>query len=168
MRNTSLAFQTEQFTDALWRLFRIKQNLIAVLPEDLASIKGRLGDIQFESGSKRGSDYSSFYRVGVHLSQQGEPVTMSDLCGASSIPPSTATRIVDWLVENGHAERFSDPEDRRIVRVKLTKEGQELYRAIDDFISQRVELILHQFTEKEREELIRLLGKLVEAIDRIA
>ncbi len=167
MKNTSMDFQTEQFADALRRLFRVKQNLIAVLPEDLASIKARLGDVQFESGSKRGSDYSSIYRVGVLLSQQREPVTMSDLCEAFRIPPSTATRIVDWLVENDHAERFSDPEDRRIVRVKLTEAGRELYQAINDFISQRVELILHQFTEKEREELIRLLWKLVEALDRI-
>ncbi len=136
-----------------------------MLPEDIANIKTRLGGVQFESGSRRGSDYSSFYQVGILLLMQRKPITMTELCEASGIPPSTATRILDWLVENGHAERLSDPDDRRIVRVQLTKAGQELYQAIDTFISQRIELVLDEFSEQEREELIRMLQKLIKVID---
>ncbi len=52
---------------------------------------------------------------------------MGKLSEAAGVPPSTATRMVDWLVEGGYAERFANLEDRRIARVGLTETGRELY-----------------------------------------
>ncbi len=90
---------------------------------------------------------------------------MGELSKALDVPLSTATRIVDWLVKGGYAERLPDPQDRRVVRVALTKYGRALIKAGDKFIRQRVEQVLCVFTDKERQTLISLLSKLVETLE---
>jgi DNA-binding MarR family transcriptional regulator len=52
-----------------------------------------------------------------------QPRTMRELAQTVAMPPSSVTGLVDNLVERQHAERISDPEDRRVVRVRLTESG---------------------------------------------
>ncbi len=165
MIESPLALQTNQITDILRDFIRLKPRLKAVLPEDLARLKERLGKLHPGGGARRAADYDLFYRVGIVLSRQREPLTMGELGEALAVPLSTATRMVDWLVGSGYAERLPDPEDRRVVRVALAETGRELYQSINDFMRQRVEQILHGFTAEEREELVLLLRKLVEALE---
>ena len=47
---------------------------------------------------------------------------MGELSNALSLPFSTATRMVDYLVARGYIQRLSDTTDRRVVRVALTDE----------------------------------------------
>lgn len=54
------------------------------------------------------------------------PLTMRDLCGAEQVQPPTMTRIVAALVEVGLVVREADPEDGRVVWVKVTAEGRRL------------------------------------------
>lgn len=165
MTEPSLTLQTDQIADIVGDLIRLKPRLKAVLPEDLARLKKRLGELHPEGGPRRAADYDLFYRVGVVLSRQREPLTMGELGEALTVPLSTATRMVDWLVESGYAERLPDLEDRRIVRVALTETGRALYQTINAFIRQRIEQILRQFTDEEREELVVLLRKLVKVVE---
>jgi DNA-binding MarR family transcriptional regulator len=53
-----------------------------------------------------------------------QPRTMRELAQTVAMPPSSVTGLVDSLVERHHVERISDPEDRRIVRVRLSESGQ--------------------------------------------
>src|SRR3989304_5115961 len=58
------------------------------------------------------------------LYESGE-VTMNELASEMRLHSTTRTRRVDSLVEKGLAERSHDPQDRRIVRVGLSVQGQE-------------------------------------------
>lgn len=165
MAKTSLAVQADQITDLLGDFIRLKHHLKTVLPEDLARLKERLGELHPEGGPKRATDYDLFYRVGVILSRQSEPMTMTELSEALDAPLSTATRIMDWLVESGYVERLPDPDDRRIVRVALTDTGHELYQTISGFLRQRIEQILRRFTADERQALVSLLRRALEALE---
>ncbi len=62
---------------------------------------------------------------------------MTDLSEDLGTPLSSATRMVDWLVGAGYAERLADPLDRRVVLVRLTESGRRLYQAISDFLEER-------------------------------
>jgi DNA-binding MarR family transcriptional regulator len=56
----------------------------------------------------------------------GQPAArMRDLSAMLGVNLSTATGIVDRLVERGYLERRSHPEDRRSVLVQLSDEGRE-------------------------------------------
>lgn len=45
---------------------------------------------------------------------------------ALNMLPSTLTRVVDRLVERGLIERLRDRQDRRIVHLEATEEGDDL------------------------------------------
>ncbi len=151
---------------AVWQdIVRIQPRLKTMLPANLAHAKERLREINAEGGARRMPDHALFYRVGVVFARQKEPLTMGELSEILDVPLSTATRIVDWLVESEYAERSQDAQDRRVVRVALTKAGKELFRAMHAFMQKHLARILEQFTVEERENLIALLQKVVKVLE---
>ncbi|MCL5429295.1 MAG: MarR family transcriptional regulator [Chloroflexi bacterium] len=159
MTGSALKLSAEATGEFIRQLISIKPRLKLMLPDDLARLKHRLRELHPEGGVKKAADYDLFYRVGIVLSGQQEPMTMSELSEALSVPFSSTTRMVEWLIESGYVKRLPDPEDGRIVRVSLTKAGQALYQTINDFLTRRLKQILSKFTPAERENLIALLRK---------
>ena len=93
---------------------------------------------------------------------------MGEFSNALSVPLSTATRIADWLVDNGYIQRLPDVDDRRVVRVSLTDMGKELFKAIDRYIRQRMKQILSSLTAEERTILLALVSKVVSGLKEAA
>jgi len=92
---------------------------------------------------------------------------MSDLAGKLRIDPSSATRAVQRLVKDGLAERFTSPEDRRVVMVRITDAGR---RAQRDAAARRalvMQRILSAFGPEDRALLADLLDRFVDAIDDV-
>ena len=58
--------------------------------------------------------------------QRHEPLTMRDLCTAEQVTPPTMTRIVGALVEAGLVARSPDPEDGRVIWVRVSPAGAKL------------------------------------------
>lgn len=56
----------------------------------------------------------------------GGPVTMSALAAAEQVQPPTMTKLVRELMREGLAEQVSDPDDRRVLRVRATDKGRKL------------------------------------------
>jgi DNA-binding MarR family transcriptional regulator len=167
MTERSLAPHTQKLV-AIWSaIMRLAPRLHSVVPTDLARVKARLIKLHPEGGAKRASDFNLFYRIGVVLTHNDAPMTMSDLSAALAVPLSTATRTMDWMVEAGYIERVLDPNDRRLVRVALTKTGKQLYQTINEYIQRHAEELLRDFSAQEREQLITLLQKLVHSLERI-
>lgn len=160
-----LSLQANQIADAMRHFIRLKSRFASVLPADLAQLRERLSELHPEGSPGHEADYNLFYRIGVILSDAGEPVTMSELSEALAVPLSTATRMVDWLVKSAYAERLDDPQDRRIVRVALTGNGRHLYQSINEFVTDRIEQILRRLTAEERKNLVVLLRRLVQALE---
>lgn len=153
---------------AVWEdLWRVMPRLRAELPEEVARVKERLGQLHPEGGPARAADYDLFCRIGVFLARATLPLSMSQLSEELAVPMSTATRIVEWLVESGYVERLADLQDRRVVRVALSPTGRELYQALNEFMRQRVALLLQRFSAEERQILVLLLRKVVVAIEEI-
>lgn len=154
----------DRFAEIVRQGIRLKHRFRAVLPEHAAQARTRIRDLLPEGLSEHEADFNLYYELGVILSEAQAPMTMGELSQAVEVPMSTATRIVDSLVECDYAERLSDPTDRRVVRVGLTRKGQEVYRAIEGMIRQRIELILRRFTPEECDTLLRLMHKILEAL----
>lgn len=163
----SLVDSVDQVLDIVRELIRLKPQLKMVVPENLSRVKERLKQLHPEGGSKYFNDYDLFYRIGLLLQRQQEPLSMGDLGEMLRVPLSTATRMVDWLVESGFVERLPDARDRRVVRISLSGNGKELYQTITDFMRQKTEQILRQFSEDEQAALVYLLKKLVNALEAV-
>lgn len=164
MSPTALATHTAQFMDIARQFIRLRRRFKAVMPKDVAEARARFEQSFAEERVGSGADYDLFYNIAIILSRRQEPMTMGELSQALDVPLSTATRLVDLLVKSGYVRRLPDAEDRRVVRVALTETGQGMCDVIDKFIRKRVDKLLRGFTPQEREDLLRLLGKLVRAL----
>ncbi len=91
---------------------------------------------------------------------EGKPKTMSQVAAALQISVGTLTVSVSRLVKKGYAERFRIPEDKRIVKVKLTEEGAAAVREHEAFHISMIRDAVSQIPEEQ-------LGKFIESIDNI-
>jgi DNA-binding MarR family transcriptional regulator len=112
-----------------------------------------------------GANNDILFRVGTALNSS-PGLMMGELGNALSVPLSTATRIVDSLVERGYLERFSDPADRRVVRVRLTRKGTQVYKFIDGRIAAHVSELAASLSREEMATLMLLLGKVAVAVEQ--
>ncbi len=157
----------EQITAVVHGFMQVWNKFEVMLSKELAQIQNRLNGIQPGREPHTIPNHELFYRVSNSIQRKGN-LTMGELSSALSVPLSTTTRIVDWLVDNGYAQRLPDSEDRRIVRVSLTDIGREMHKLIENYIRQRVQQILACLTTEERATLLNLVGKVVFALKEIA
>ena len=101
------------------------------------------------------------YEVLKHLLEAGDAVSLGALAEGQSCARSNITQLVDRLEADGLVRRVADPEDRRSVRAELTHLGvtraQEGKAQMDQVIGEYEA----PFTAEEREELSRMLSKLL-------
>jgi DNA-binding MarR family transcriptional regulator len=85
--------------------------------------------------------------------------TMSDVSSRLGIACSSATGVVDRLVERGLVERTRPEEDRRTVVVGLTRRGQRMH---DHLVGDRIAFgreVLSALEPAERKTLLALFRK---------
>ncbi|MFC1646437.1 MarR family winged helix-turn-helix transcriptional regulator [Candidatus Omnitrophota bacterium] len=82
------------------------------------------------------------------------------------ISPPVVTGLVDRLVSNGYVARARDSKDRRTVFVKLTKKGDTYVGKFRRAIQKKWKQILVHLTEEERSAYIKIMKKLMRAIER--
>lgn len=87
-------------------------------------------------------------------------MTIGDLSNKMYLAFSTTTDLVDRMEKNELVVRIREEQDRRVVRIKLLKEGE---RIIEEVIKKRqdyLENVLADFDGDEVEQLSFLLEKL--------
>ncbi|MCF8012685.1 MAG: MarR family transcriptional regulator [Clostridiales bacterium] len=92
---------------------------------------------------------------------KAQPVNMSYLHKKMYIANSTLTIIVDKLVEEGLVKRYRNPDDRRVVLLELTKDGDELLCKMLALRQSFLEKALQDLDSNEQEALINLLGSIL-------
>jgi DNA-binding MarR family transcriptional regulator len=150
----------EQFVSLIQRYICLRPKMI--LPEHVIQFRKKMDGFKSKSDEPgdHPEDYSFLFRILILLAQSEKPMTMRELGAELNVPMSTATRIVDWLVRGGMVERVNDPNDRRVVRVSMSKSGSELYKAGMGYNRQRIANLLKDFSTKEQMQLLKLMNKL--------
>lgn len=90
----------------------------------------------------------------------GGPRTPAELAEAAGVTRATMTGLVDTLERDGFVKREPDPDDRRMMSVRLTAKGD---RFLNDFLPHHFKTIaslMAPLSESERKTLVRLLGKI--------
>lgn len=92
---------------------------------------------------------------------------MKELAARLRVEPSTATRAVQRLEHDGLAERFTSPQDGRVVLVRITDEGRRRHDAVAERRSIAMMHILSAFDPQERAQLADLMDRLIASIDDV-
>ena len=92
--------------------------------------------------------------------------TPSEIAAWQQMSPSGITGRLDGLEKRGFIRRLPSPADRRKVIVELTEEGRRAWLGTFDPQTNEEEKVLAALNPDEREQLDRLLRKMMRAVDQ--
>ncbi len=95
------------------------------------------------------------------LMREAGTTTLMSMAGLLKVAGPTATRAIDALEQKGLVVKDRDPQDRRIVWLRLSDEGEDLLMRERQ---QHIAYLQHlgsKLTPAEQQELVRLLQKLL-------
>jgi DNA-binding MarR family transcriptional regulator len=85
------------------------------------------------------------------------------LAGLIAYDRTTITGVVDRLVQKGLLVRRASKHDRRARELQVTEEGDRTLKRITPAVESAQRIILRGLTDKESEQLMRLLRKVISA-----
>lgn len=91
-----------------------------------------------------------------------EVKTMSEVAQNLKITVGTLTTAINKLVKKGYVERNRCEEDRRSVKINLTRKGKLAYRIHEKFHHEMIKATVEGLSQKEEDVLIKSLEKLNE------
>jgi DNA-binding MarR family transcriptional regulator len=86
----------------------------------------------------------------------------SDLCKGISYDAGAMTRMIDRLENKGLIRRERCPDDRRLVYLELTSEGQAAYPRLQEISRRVVNRFLRGFTKAEARQLEGFVRRMLE------
>ena len=97
------------------------------------------------------------------LRRAGAPYELSPgrLLRATLVTSGTMTNRIDRLADRGHVERHPDPDDRRGVIVRLTREGKATVDGAFTALIDAEKLLLAELPASEQKALAGLLRRLL-------
>ena len=96
------------------------------------------------------------------------PFTLGELAEMHSVSAPTMSKTVNALEERGWVTRTRSEEDRRIVHITLSAEGQQVLDDIETQTRGRISEYVNDLTDQERETLLAGLTILGDRFDRSA
>jgi MarR family transcriptional regulator, lower aerobic nicotinate degradation pathway regulator len=134
------------------------------LTDDLISLIFNTGQILREKVSEKigFKDCSFLHAQTLHFIKDKDKTTMKDVAGYLRITPPSATSLINSLVEKGLLIRTSDKDDRRTIKLEITKEGTELMKNNFKRVTGIIEKSISRLSEKEKKGFINILNKISE------
>jgi len=83
------------------------------------------------------------------IDRLGPDVAIGDIGSAIHAPPSSMTGLTNRLIHDGLIERYTPPENRRSVLLRVTPAGHDLVLAIDARKRESLGLFLNGFSDDE-------------------
>ena len=93
---------------------------------------------------------------GDFLDSSGES-KMKDLAVFMGVTTAAMTGMVERLVRQGYVVRRYDPQDRRIIKIKLTPRGNTLVNKINAHRDQMIIKTFGRISDKDRQDYLRIL-----------
>ena len=89
-----------------------------------------------------------------------EGTDMSSLSKQLGVDNSTMTRLIGVLIRNDWVEKYKGENDRRVVFVKITSQGEDIRRKIDTKINEFGIEIINAIPPEDRNDIREMLTSL--------
>ncbi len=138
------------------------------MDEDLENINQLLVDVfndilSIEESELKKSKFNDLSITEMHTIEaigMYKKKTTSEVARELSITVGTLTTAINRLVKKDYVERIRSEDDRRVVKLGLTKKGRLLYRVRQQFHIQMVHAVLADMGDEESEALLKALDNL--------
>lgn len=98
--------------------------------------------------------------IALHSLYEKGDTTIGDLSARMFLACSTTTDLVDRMEKAALVARVKDQKDRRIVRIHLLPEGEQLIKELMDKRCRYIGSVVDCFSKEEAEQLTTLLTKM--------
>ncbi len=118
--------------------------------------------LQIEQNSLKSGNFKDVSITEMHTVEavgMYEERTTTEVARVLRVTTGTLTIAVNNLVKKGYVDRVRSEEDRRVVRLKLTKRGKLLYRVHEKFHSDMVKNSVSGLQDDEELILLNALTK---------
>jgi len=88
------------------------------------------------------------------------------LSGHLGVVPTTASSVVDRLVERGFVSRERPEANRRAIALRLTPEGQYAFALIDAEEKATMQIMLDALPEEDREAFVKSMVHIAGVVAR--
>ncbi len=92
-------------------------------------------------------------------------LAMGELARRLGVTEKTITGLVDRLERSVYVQRERVAPDRRVVRCRLTPEGQKMYEQLDQSLLEATGVMLTFLDDGDRKALFRIVEKLVRKLE---
>jgi DNA-binding MarR family transcriptional regulator len=130
------------------------------LESSFAALRGRLRDRLDISGA----DLTVVQFV-ARAESAGRHVRVKDLAERLGLTGPAVTGAIDRLERTGHLQRVPNPDDGRSRHIELTPSAREAYAAAMDSTNEHLHELLASFTDRERARLVRIVDRVIDALD---
>ncbi len=101
----------------------------------------------------------------LHMVANEENISQGQVGQLSGVDPSRVTQVAKSLERDGLIQRHRDPNDNRVVRMRLSAEGRRIFEGASAKREVLRARIRRALSLEEEDELRRLLGKVAEALE---
>lgn len=108
------------------------------------------------------SEYELLVILKLNIDDQKTAISVSEISNLLQITPAGVTHLINPLEEKGFIKRLSDPNDRRIVLVALTKKGTKTAETMIADIQKELIGLVNYLGEGDSMELARLMSRAIE------
>ncbi|MDD4955694.1 MAG: MarR family transcriptional regulator [Candidatus Omnitrophica bacterium] len=95
---------------------------------------------------------------------RGGSSKMTELANFMNVTTAAMTGIVDRLVRDGYLKRVADCNDRRIIKVKLTDDGNVIVKKINERKRQMFIKVFGRISEEDRERYLTILKQIKDVL----
>lgn len=99
----------------------------------------------------------------VLIRERGE-MQMQEIADHFKVTKPTATTLLNKLDKLGLIKRGGDSRDRRVVKISLSKNGEEMFKKAVEYKRQKIHHLLGYLSVKDRQDLERIMQSLVEKL----
>jgi len=135
------------------------------LSQTLIRVLRHIGRVQWYGRMVEGCTYGEsilLYVILRHLRMHQRGPKVSELGSLLRVRTPSVTQMINGLEARGLVEREPDPEDRRVVRVRLTDEGLRVTRGAEGSMRKEMEGLIERLGEERTRLLVELLGEVIQ------
>lgn len=119
---------------------------------------------QLAGGCACQSELTLLYQALEHQYDNGESISVAEAAKQLDVSMPFVSKTLKALVEKGYARRVSDENDRRLVRISVTEDGDGLIGRFFVKVFSVLNTAMSDFTQEEIESMIDLYGRIINAI----
>ncbi len=137
-----------------------RQVCIEHLTSCLFQLKQRLAQAQRQTDQQFGLAPVHWHVLG--LLHSGAIETMGDVAAKLCVSKGAATQILDVLVAKQLVQRTPDQHDRRVVRLQLTAQSQQITDHFQQYMAETVADLFAVLSDAELAQLDQLIDKIAQ------